>query len=156
MLFNLPILGIMSCQTHFQQKHKIKFGIRPVQRVPNGTIPTIQCLFNMSILDIMSRHILFQEKHKIKFGLNTVQRASNGPLRQFNACYACTSDVKSTRTHPLKDNAQRMCKCSSFLFILNVTKTICNRNTLMKGQNTYKLIYFNKKKATWIYAFFDM
>ncbi|KAH9557222.1 hypothetical protein CY35_07G073700 [Sphagnum magellanicum] len=39
----------MSRQTSFQEKHKIEFGLAPVQRVPNGTITTIQCLFCVHI-----------------------------------------------------------------------------------------------------------
>jgi hypothetical protein len=39
----------MSRQTPFQEKHKIEFGLAPVQRAPDGTIMTVQCLFCVQI-----------------------------------------------------------------------------------------------------------
>jgi hypothetical protein len=39
----------MSCQTPFQEKHKIEFGLTPVQRASDGTITTVQCLFCVHI-----------------------------------------------------------------------------------------------------------
>jgi hypothetical protein len=39
----------MSRQTPFQEKHKIEFGLAPVQRAPDGTITTVQCLFCVHI-----------------------------------------------------------------------------------------------------------
>ncbi len=39
----------MSCQTPFQEKHKLEFGLAPVQRAPDGTITTVQCLFCVHI-----------------------------------------------------------------------------------------------------------
>jgi len=39
----------MSRQTPFQEKHKIEFGLTPVQREPNGTITTVECLFCVHI-----------------------------------------------------------------------------------------------------------
>jgi len=39
----------MSRQTPFQVKHKIEFGLALVQRAPDGTITTVQCLFYVHI-----------------------------------------------------------------------------------------------------------
>jgi len=39
----------MSCQTPFQEKHKIEFDLTLVQRVPDGTITIVQCLFCVHI-----------------------------------------------------------------------------------------------------------
>ncbi len=39
----------MSRQTPFQEKHKIEFGLVLVQRAPDGTITTVQCLFYVYI-----------------------------------------------------------------------------------------------------------
>jgi len=40
---------VMSHHTPFQEKHKIEFGLAPIQRAPDGTIMTVQCMFCVHI-----------------------------------------------------------------------------------------------------------
>jgi hypothetical protein len=39
----------MSLQTPFREKHAVEYGLVPVQRLPDGTITTVQCLFCVHI-----------------------------------------------------------------------------------------------------------